>query len=126
MNETSTKPLSELYDIVILGAGAAGLAAGLYSARGRMKTLMLERLAVVTPRPRVNLILCYGVLAPRGASREGRSRSRGLPTPPSQMGCSVLAVANTEQITFDDLLALRRGAPWEAAWRSTSSADRIG
>jgi thioredoxin reductase (NADPH) len=38
--------LSELYDIIIIGAGAAGMAAGLYSARGRMKTLMLERLAV--------------------------------------------------------------------------------
>jgi hypothetical protein len=30
---------------------------------------LLERLAVVTPRPRVNLILYYGVLAPRAAWR---------------------------------------------------------
>ena len=29
----------------------------------------LERLAVLTPRPRVNLILYYGVLAPRAAWR---------------------------------------------------------
>ena len=29
----------------------------------------LERLAVLTPRPRVNLILCHGVLAPRAAWR---------------------------------------------------------
>lgn len=30
---------------------------------------LLERLVVLTPRPRVNLILYYGVLAPRGAWR---------------------------------------------------------
>jgi hypothetical protein len=30
---------------------------------------LLERLAVLTPRPRVNLILYYGVLAPRSAWR---------------------------------------------------------
>lgn len=30
---------------------------------------LLERLAVITPRPRINLILYYGVLAPRAAWR---------------------------------------------------------
>ena len=30
---------------------------------------MLARLAVLVPRPRVNLVLYYGVLAPRAASR---------------------------------------------------------
>ena len=40
---------------------------------------LLERLAALTPRPRVNLILYYGVLAPRAAWRleaVGRNRSR--------------------------------------------------
>lgn len=32
------------YDIVIIGAGPAGLAAGLYAARGNMKTIILEKL----------------------------------------------------------------------------------
>ena len=32
------------YDIVILGAGAAGLAAGLYTTRAMLKTIMLEQL----------------------------------------------------------------------------------
>ncbi len=32
------------YDVVILGAGAAGLAAGLYTTRAMMKTLLLEQL----------------------------------------------------------------------------------
>src|SRR3989338_9612071 len=32
------------YDIVIIGGGPAGLAAGLYASRGNMKTLILEKL----------------------------------------------------------------------------------
>ena len=34
------------YDVIILGGGAAGLAAGLYSCRAMMKTLILESLGV--------------------------------------------------------------------------------
>ncbi len=33
------------YDIIIIGGGAAGLSAAIYSARGGMKTLLLEKLA---------------------------------------------------------------------------------
>ncbi len=35
--------MSELYDCIIVGAGPAGLAAGLYTARDRFKTLLLEK-----------------------------------------------------------------------------------
>ena len=31
------------YDIVIIGAGPAGLAAGLYAARARRKTILIEK-----------------------------------------------------------------------------------
>ena len=31
------------YDIIIIGSGPAGLAAGLYAARGQMRTLILEK-----------------------------------------------------------------------------------
>ena len=33
------------YDIIIIGGGPAGLTAGIYASRGRMKTLLIERLA---------------------------------------------------------------------------------
>ncbi|MFA5085059.1 MAG: thioredoxin-disulfide reductase [Candidatus Omnitrophota bacterium] len=36
--------MGEIYDIVIIGGGPAGLTAGIYSARARMKTLLLEKL----------------------------------------------------------------------------------
>lgn len=36
---------SNNYDIIIIGGGAAGLSAAIYSARGGMKTLLIEKLA---------------------------------------------------------------------------------
>jgi len=33
------------YDVIIIGGGPAGLAAGLYTARGKLKTLLLEQMA---------------------------------------------------------------------------------
>lgn len=35
--------MSKIYDVIIIGAGPAGLAAGLYSARAKMSTLILEK-----------------------------------------------------------------------------------
>lgn len=35
--------MSTVYDVVIIGAGPAGLSAGLYAARAKMKTLILEK-----------------------------------------------------------------------------------
>lgn len=35
--------MSDIYDVVIIGAGPAGLAAGLYAARAKLKTLIIER-----------------------------------------------------------------------------------
>ncbi len=37
--------MDRIYDVIILGAGPAGLAAGLYAGRARMDTLILEKLA---------------------------------------------------------------------------------
>jgi len=35
--------VEELYDVIIIGGGPAGLAAGLYCSRARLKTLLLEK-----------------------------------------------------------------------------------
>lgn len=35
--------MSKIYDVIILGAGPAGLAAGLYAGRSRLSTLILEK-----------------------------------------------------------------------------------
>ena len=35
--------MSKVYDVVIIGAGPAGLSAGIYTGRGRLKTLILEK-----------------------------------------------------------------------------------
>ncbi|MDP3446572.1 MAG: thioredoxin-disulfide reductase [Eubacteriales bacterium] len=37
--------MDKVFDVIILGAGPAGLAAGLYAGRSRMDTLILEKLA---------------------------------------------------------------------------------
>ncbi|MCI5746838.1 FAD-binding protein, partial [Eubacterium pyruvativorans] len=35
--------MSKLYDVIILGAGPGGLAAGIYAGRARLNTLIIER-----------------------------------------------------------------------------------
>lgn len=37
--------MTDIYDIVIIGGGAAGMSAALYAGRGGMKTLLLEKLS---------------------------------------------------------------------------------
>lgn len=37
--------MAETYDIVIIGGGAAGFTAGMYAARDRCTTLVIERMA---------------------------------------------------------------------------------
>lgn len=39
-------PMDEIYDVMILGAGAAGLTAGIYTSRAKLKTLILNEGAV--------------------------------------------------------------------------------
>jgi thioredoxin reductase (NADPH) len=57
----------EVYDVIILGAGAAGLAAGIYSSRARLSTLILNEGAVGGQMVLTEEIANYpGVEATRG------------------------------------------------------------
>ena len=35
--------MEKIYDVIIIGAGPAGLSAGLYAGRGRLGTLIIEK-----------------------------------------------------------------------------------
>mgnify|MGYP000373389131 CR=1 FL=1 len=35
--------MSKIYDVIVLGAGPAGLAAGLYAGRSRLSVLIVEK-----------------------------------------------------------------------------------
>jgi thioredoxin reductase (NADPH) len=43
MSEPTSGPGADVYDVVIVGAGPAGLTAGIYTSRGRLKSTCLER-----------------------------------------------------------------------------------
>ena len=51
--------MEKLYDIVIIGSGPAGLSAGIYAARSRMHTLILERETPGGELMNINLIENY-------------------------------------------------------------------
>ena len=40
---TGEKKMNKLYDVIIIGAGPAGLSAGAYAGRARLSTLIIEK-----------------------------------------------------------------------------------
>ncbi len=48
MEKNEKMELNKIYDVVIVGAGPAGLTAGLYAGRGNLKTLILEKEGIGT------------------------------------------------------------------------------
>ena len=50
---------SDVYDAVIIGGGPAGLTAGLYAARGRMNTLLVESFSIMGQATMTEIIENY-------------------------------------------------------------------
>ena len=50
---------NELYDIIIIGGGPAGFTAGMYAARGRMKTLLIESFSIMGQATMTEMIENY-------------------------------------------------------------------
>ena len=51
--------MNKIYDVIIIGAGAAGMSAGIYSGRAKMKTLILEQASVGGQAKTTNEIVNY-------------------------------------------------------------------
>ncbi|MFH1664983.1 MAG: thioredoxin-disulfide reductase [Candidatus Omnitrophota bacterium] len=58
MKENSNT-VNDVYDIIIIGGGPAGLTAGLYASRARMKTLLIESMSVMGEATMTDLIENY-------------------------------------------------------------------
>jgi thioredoxin reductase (NADPH) len=59
MNDEKREMKNELYDTVIIGGGPAGLTAGMYAARGRMKALLVESFSVMGQATMTEMIENY-------------------------------------------------------------------
>jgi hypothetical protein len=84
----------------------------------------LGRLAVLVPRPRVNLILCYGMLGARAGRRtEAVRRVSAETSPPEPAGAVDRVAADTDgEVTHP---AEGRGWRWAALMRRTFGFDGL-
>ena len=51
--------MKTIYDVIVIGGGAAGMSAGIYSGRAKMKTLVLEQGSVGGQAKTTNEIVNY-------------------------------------------------------------------
>lgn len=98
--------MSDIYDVIVLGAGAAGLSAGIYSSRARLSTLIINEGAIGGQMVLTNEIANYpGVQTTNGYVIANTMKSQA-----KQFGCKIksnIKVARlqlTEQIKEVELV----------------------
>lgn len=95
-----TKPASNSYDCVVVGAGPSGLAAGVYAASEGLKTLVVEREAPGGQAQTSSRIENY-LGFPHGLSGDDLAR-RGLEQV-RRLGAELVVARSVDQINSDDL-----------------------
>lgn len=86
----------ELYDLIILGAGPAGLSAGIYASRGRLNTLILNEGAIGGQVTLTNEIANYpGVDTAPGYSLVGVMKKQA-----KSFGCRIKSNINITDLDF--------------------------
>lgn len=104
------KASAELYDVVIIGAGPAGLAAAVYGASEGLKTLLIERRAPGGQAGTSSRIENY-LGFPKGLS--GSDLARRAITQATRLGAEFLTPSEVKEIKFKDqykILALADGS----------------
>lgn len=77
--------MDELYDVMILGAGAAGLTGGIYSSRAKLKTIILNEGAIGGQMVLTNEVANY----PGVAVTQGYMLANTMKTQAKSFGCTI-------------------------------------
>lgn len=88
---------NNIYDCIIIGAGPAGLSAGLYAARGNLKTLILEKGIVGGQLQNTKDIENY----PGMDHMTGPEVSNAMETQTKRFGCEIITNSTVTKIDFD-------------------------
>ena len=88
---------SDIYDVIILGAGPAGLTAGIYASRGKLKTLILNEGAIGGQVTLTHEIANYpGVESVPGYSLVGTMKNQA-----KSFGCKIKSNITVDDIQLD-------------------------
>lgn len=77
--KVNKEAVSDIYDMIIIGAGPAGLTAGIYAARAKFKTLIIEKETIGGSITITNEVVNYpGVLRTSGKNLTEKMREQAL------------------------------------------------
>lgn len=115
-----------MYDVIVLGAGPAGLTAGIYSARGGLKTLVIEKTFVGGQATTTPEIVNY----PGVKSTDGFSLTSTMAEQAKSFGCEILT-ADVTDISLTDKVktVVANGEKYESKTvviASGASARKLG